>query len=209
MVNLPATPRGPYRTGLRRREQIIEAATGIFARRGYTGASLREIADGAGVSTAGLLRHFGSKEKLLAAVLDRWGCDSEALMDGAILGLEWFLQYPDLIEYHQQHPGLVELYLTLCGEASDPDHPARAWLTAHYERAIAIATRQLRIARDAGTVTDMPDLQVEQEVRALYALIDGLELQWISNPGLDLAGIFTSLLESILTRWRVPATLSN
>jgi len=135
------------------------------------------------VSTAGLLRHFGSKEKLLAAVLDRWGCDSEALMDGAILGLEWFLQYPDLIEYHQQHPGLVELYLTLCGEASDPDHPARAWLTAHYERAIAIATRQLRIARDAGTVTDMPDLQVEQEVWALYALIDGLELQWISNPG--------------------------
>src|SRR6476469_5453109 len=87
MVNLPATPRGPYRTGLRRREQIIEAATGIFARRGYTGATLREIADGAGVSTAGLRRHFGSKEKLLATVLDRWGCDSEALMDGAILGL--------------------------------------------------------------------------------------------------------------------------
>ena len=55
----------------------------------------------------------------------------------------------------------------------------------------------------------MPDLQVEQEVRALYALIDGLELQWISNPELDLAGIFTSLLDSILTRWRVPATLSN
>ncbi len=156
-----------------------------------------------GVTTAGLLRHFGSKEELLTAVLDKWGQDTDELIDGSgVEGLEWFLRYPDLMRYHEEHPGLIELYLTICGEASDPNHPARAWVAARYERTIATALRNLRHARDDGTVRPMTDQQLEQEVRAFVALMDGLELQWISNPELDLATTFESLLVGIVARWR-------
>ena len=76
-------PRGPYKMGVIRRRQIIEAATAAFARRGYAGASLREIADEVGVTVPGLLRHFASKEELLTAVLDKWGQDTDdLLLDG-------------------------------------------------------------------------------------------------------------------------------
>jgi AcrR family transcriptional regulator len=202
LVDLTAASRGPYRTGLIRRRQIIEAATAAIGRRGYAGASLRVIAEAAGVTTAGLLRHFNSKQELLMAVLDQWTLDTDELFDGRTEGLDWFLQFPGLMRYHEEHPGLIELYLTLCGEASDPDHPARQWLTNHYDRTIAIAIGHLRVARDAGTVEAMPDRQLEQEVRALYALMDGLELQWISHRELDLAEIFSSLLASTVARWR-------
>ena len=42
--------RGPYRTGVRRREQIVAAATAVFAEYGYAGGSVRTIADRIGVS---------------------------------------------------------------------------------------------------------------------------------------------------------------
>ena len=45
-----STSRGPYRTGVRRREQIIGAATAVFAEYGYAGGSVRTIADRIGVS---------------------------------------------------------------------------------------------------------------------------------------------------------------
>ena len=64
--------RGPYRTGIRRREQIIGAAIAVFGEYGYAGGSIRTIADRVGVSHATLLQHFGSKEGLLTAVLEEW-----------------------------------------------------------------------------------------------------------------------------------------
>ena len=61
--------RGPYRTGIRRREQIIATAITVFGEYGYAGGSIRTIADRVGVSHVTLLQHFGTKEGLLTAVL--------------------------------------------------------------------------------------------------------------------------------------------
>jgi AcrR family transcriptional regulator len=52
-------------------EALIESATELFAERGTEGASVREIAAGAGVNHALVFRHFGSKERLVRVVLDR------------------------------------------------------------------------------------------------------------------------------------------
>jgi len=48
---------------------ILEAARGRFAREGYDGAGIREIAGDAGVDAALVSRYFGGKEELFAAVL--------------------------------------------------------------------------------------------------------------------------------------------
>ncbi|MGH8882753.1 MAG: TetR/AcrR family transcriptional regulator, partial [Stackebrandtia sp.] len=57
------------RTALRRR-QILRAATEIFGTRGYRNGSLSEIAEQVGITHAGILHHFGSKNQLLLEVLD-------------------------------------------------------------------------------------------------------------------------------------------
>lgn len=53
------------------REQLLQSATGLFAARGFYGASLANIADELELTKQALLHHFGRKEKLYAAVLSR------------------------------------------------------------------------------------------------------------------------------------------
>jgi len=53
-----------------RRAQLIEAALDVFSRKGFVGATTKEIAAEAGVAEAIIFRHFPSKEALYAAVLD-------------------------------------------------------------------------------------------------------------------------------------------
>jgi AcrR family transcriptional regulator len=53
-----------------RRSEIIDAAFRVFAEKGFTAASNREIAAAAGLATTALIYHyFPSKEELLAAVV--------------------------------------------------------------------------------------------------------------------------------------------
>ena len=58
----------------RRRQQtrdvLIEAATEVFARRGYEGASLEEIAESAGFTRGAIYKHFAGKEELFFAVIE-------------------------------------------------------------------------------------------------------------------------------------------
>lgn len=51
------------------REAILTSARRAFARAGYDGAGVREIAGGAGVTAMLVNRYFGSKEKLFAEVV--------------------------------------------------------------------------------------------------------------------------------------------
>ena len=75
--------RGPYQTGSGGAGKIIDAASLVFARYGYAGASLRQIADDVGVTAAAFTRHFGNKEGLLQAVIDHWETKNDSFFDGA------------------------------------------------------------------------------------------------------------------------------
>ncbi|MGF0130114.1 MULTISPECIES: TetR/AcrR family transcriptional regulator [Dietzia] len=48
----------------------LRAALGVFARHGYHGASIRMIAEAAGLSVPGLYHHYRSKQAILAALVD-------------------------------------------------------------------------------------------------------------------------------------------
>src|SRR6478609_1935597 len=86
----PAVVRGPTRPGLQKRRQIVAAAAAVFAELGYSGGSIRTIAERVGTSPATLLQHFGSKEGLLSAVLEEWDRQTvEAGLTGAS-GLAYF-----------------------------------------------------------------------------------------------------------------------
>ena len=55
------------------RDKLMDAAEKLFARRGFHGTSLRDITGEAGVDLALVNYHFGSKEQLLAEVVERRG----------------------------------------------------------------------------------------------------------------------------------------
>ncbi|ONI78546.1 hypothetical protein BWI15_01375 [Kribbella sp. ALI-6-A] len=59
-----ATPCKRVRNPQLHREAILDAALRTFAERGFEYATVREIAERAGVAHSSVLRHFGSKEQL-------------------------------------------------------------------------------------------------------------------------------------------------
>jgi AcrR family transcriptional regulator len=67
----------PRRDGVRdlvvraRREQIVEAATRVFAEKGFRRATTREVARAAGVSEGTIYNYFEDKDAILLAILDR------------------------------------------------------------------------------------------------------------------------------------------
>lgn len=211
-METPLTTRGPYPKGVRRRKQIVEAAARIFAQYGYTGGSLRHIASDVGVTSATLINHFGDKEGLLIAVLEYW--QEESSVERATgKGLAYFQALPGLMEYHTRHRGLVELFLTLATEASNPSHPARPFIVKRYESTMREFSYHLGKACDKGEVLPHDDAQIEAEARGLMAAMDGIELQWLLNPEIDLIGLFATHLSQSINRWRGnnqdPTTASN
>lgn len=53
------------------REKILDAAEALFARRGYAGVGLSEIAEVVGLGKSSLFHHFATKSQLYAAVVER------------------------------------------------------------------------------------------------------------------------------------------
>ena len=69
--------------------QIIETAEKLFADKGFSGTSVRDIADEADVNLAMISYYFGSKEKLLESLFSY-------RMEGTTLKLESMLQNKEL-----------------------------------------------------------------------------------------------------------------
>lgn len=63
--------RNTARNGTDKRREILSAAMRIFARQGYDGASLQQIANLAGVAQPLINYYFGSKESLWREAVDR------------------------------------------------------------------------------------------------------------------------------------------
>ena len=70
------TARPRSRIQQRNRELILDAALEVFSLHGFRGATLDQIAEGAGLSKPNLLYYFPSKEEvhtaLLTGLLDTW-----------------------------------------------------------------------------------------------------------------------------------------
>lgn len=60
---MPESPRG--------REELVEVAVELFARHGYAGTSIRDIADAVGRSVSNVYHYFENKEALWFAILER------------------------------------------------------------------------------------------------------------------------------------------
>jgi TetR/AcrR family fatty acid metabolism transcriptional regulator len=66
--------RGAPRRSAHTRERILAAATRVFARRGFHGSRVSDIAEEAGMAYGLVYHHFRNKEEILAAIYaEKWG----------------------------------------------------------------------------------------------------------------------------------------
>ena len=193
-----ARPRGNYAVTAERRAAILQSAFEVFARSGYRGGSLKDIAEIVGISEAGILHHFKTKSNLLIAVLtyrdDRSG---EYLDTNADSGAEFIDGWLKLIKYNASIPGVVELFTILSAEATAVDHPAHEYFQRRYAYVIEVTTRFFQMLREEGRLR--PDIEPDAAARALIALSDGLQVQWLLNKEWDMLEEHRGFFRGVLT----------
>jgi AcrR family transcriptional regulator len=123
-----------------RRDQVLRVAEALFARAGYRGVGLREIAAQVGIRAPSLFKHFPSKDALYNAVLisifDRLVEVAKRLEgDGSFEArLESFIGgYVDLVA---NDPNVVPLLFRELMERSEAMHPDTRHLAADIYRRI-------------------------------------------------------------------------
>ena len=201
----PRTRKNGTPRGERSKETILEAALPLFARQGYRGASLASIASAAGLTQPGLLHHFPSKEELLLGLLD-WrdrddGKRLSGLRDGD--GLGYLERLEDLVAHNATAPELVALFTTLVGEGTSPEHPAHDYFVERYRRIRARALRTLREGQQAGEIRE--DVDLETIVPLLFAVMDGLQIQWLLDPDIDMVASFDAFANLVRDQLAVQA----
>lgn len=193
------TSAGGYLKGRIRRDDIITAATALYGEVGYHGASLREIAKRVGITHAGLLYYFPTKEALLAAVLERRDAEDSAREKlHAKPGLDMMRRFITLAEHNVRHPGIVDLYSRLAAEAMADDHPAHDYFVRHYQKAYRDVQESFSVMAERGELRDGIDPGLA--ALSFIALMDGLQVQWLTMPeAVDLVASVRFYLANLLT----------
>jgi AcrR family transcriptional regulator len=192
-------PRGAYAKTAGRRHEILTAAVDVFSSSGFHKGSLRDVAERAGLSQAGVLHHFPSKSHLVEAVLEWRDDQSRGRFERRDAGIDLLRAAVELIDYNQREtPELVELFATLSAEATSPDHPAHDYFARRYEWVIDYMRGGLERAAQEGVLR--PDVDCASAARTLVALMDGLQIQWLyDRNSVDMAAEVRRYVQSLLT----------
>jgi AcrR family transcriptional regulator len=201
-----------YPKGVRRRQQILDAAIALLAQRGVDRASLRTVAEAIGVSHTALRHYFSSRDELLVEVYRtheaRWAKDTAG---AGTPGSPGSAGSPDeaeespvgvIIESADRNrsiPGLVELYATLSTDALQEQHTAtREFVRERFRSLRETIAAQIEAGRLAGrTAADIDPLDAAALV---IAASDGLQIQWLLDPEAVDVGRSLAILERLFPR---------
>ena len=149
----------------RRRLAIIQAATEVFLRHGYLGATTDEVAACASVSKQTLYKHFPDKQQLFAAViLDTTaqvvgGLSAAAAdtLDDAQDARKALRALADSLLGGLLRPEFLRLRRLVVAEADRFPEVGKAWFDRGFDRALLVLGEALRRLADRGLLHDLSD----------------------------------------------------
>ena len=114
--------------GAQSRESILDATERLMATRGYAATSISDIRKACGLPSSSIYWHFGSKEGVLAAVMER---GADRFFAAIPAGAPAERQLRVLADLQSQHPDFLRLFYLLSLERRD-------------DRAVAHVVRRVR-----------------------------------------------------------------
>jgi AcrR family transcriptional regulator len=187
----------PYATllakGDDRKQRILTVAERLLARNGWRNTSLAQIAKEAGVTAAGLLHHFESKEQLLNAVLDARDADDDAHADRATGDL--ITEIKRVAERFERAPELIGTFTVLLVENISPDAPLHDRLLNRYQSAVDIIAHIIRRGQSAGRYYAKVDAAAKAS--EIIGFVTGMETTWLLDPSIPLTEVFTGYAASL------------
>ena len=157
-----------------RREQIVEAATRVFAQKGFRRATTREVAREAGISEGTIYNYFEDKDALLMAILERLNETerrAEDFEEGRATDFEGFLR-----DYLSRRMSLIwenrEVFRVVLSEMLVNADLRERYLRRVVDPTMRIAEENFRSRMEQGEVreTDVP-LAVRSAAGALLGVL--------------------------------------
>jgi len=188
------------------RERILEAATELFAQRGYAGAGVDQLAARSGIAKTAIYYHFGNKAGLLAAALQR---AANSWIEGILQASRQAGDWPDRLDHAlagmrallEEKPWIFKLMQILALEVAEERPEIRGMLQSILRRA-----REAIVAgmQDALGV-EVPDAETVASV--ILAMLDGISLGLQVDPdAVSLDDAFSELRR--ITSFMVAARLN-
>ncbi len=196
----PPVKRRRIAKGDLRKVDIIRASMVIFARDGFAGASLTNIAKVAGISQVGLLHHFPNKLALLRAVLEHrdqyiGGKLQEADQVASVQGFVDFLKL--IMRFSIEDASVSQALMIINAESLSVTHPAHRWFSERFSIIHSHLQAHLKLLADAGEIR--ADVDVKQVSLEIAAMMDGMQIQWLRSPGdVAIEPAFARFLERLI-----------
>jgi AcrR family transcriptional regulator len=116
MIDTDRMPTKKQQQGEQSRELILDATERLMATRGYAATSISDIRKACGLPPSSIYWHFGSKDGVLAAVMER---GAERYFAAIPVEADIEGQLAAVIAQQEQHPAFLRLFLLLSLERSD------------------------------------------------------------------------------------------
>ncbi len=185
-----------YRKGAERRAQILDEMIRMVAAQGVDASSLRSVADALGITHAALRHYFPSRDDLLLAVYHEHEVRSQADPDRPKSAIG---DMRESAVRNRAVPGLVQLYTTLSADAVQEGHPAtREFMRERFAGLRAELADLIRADQAAGRIR--ADLDPVDLASLSIAASDGLQVQWLLDPGAVDGERVLRMLEQIVPR---------
>lgn len=192
-----------------RRAEIVETAISLIGARGYNAVTVQMLAESCGMTKAGWLHYFASKDEMLHGLLDELERrDAEILtpivaagMAGDAMSARAALLnlFDTLVSRFIECPELGRFAVVLACEAIDPDHIAHERFRSRETIALEVFASLL------ASSSSHPELTA----RHLHALMIGLAQQWLrASQKFDLLAAWHEASEMILPGVRSAACLA-
>jgi AcrR family transcriptional regulator len=183
-----------------RREQILDAALELFAESGSRGTSVAAVAARVGITDAGVLYHFRTKEELLLGVLRHFDSSvEEGLADTGARGIDLLRLVRGWGAGMEKRPEISSLLVVLSAEHLTTDSPARRYIQQRYRHVLDRYTAAFATAAVVGDLR--ADLNPVHEASALVAHLDGIRLQWfLLDRSFSMADSVRTYVDTTLAR---------
>ena len=168
-----------------RTQEILAAATAVFAQKGFAGASMDDIVQASGLSKGGLYWHFKSKDDLIAAILSQFFNQEMAALD-ALLYAEGLASQKlqqlgrqviaDVTQMTELLPLSLEFYALAARRQS-----VRLELQAYFQQYGSKLATLIQAGIHEGAFD--PAVSAEQTALNLVAQFEGLVLLWAVQGG--------------------------
>ena len=188
----------PASTVPRPRDRIIDAARDLFRKHGIRGIGVDAIAEAADSNKMTLYRHFGSKDDLLVACIEKAAAEAEGFwraLEAAHPGdaraqlKDWVKRAGDYVTIDGCNCELIDAAAQLV----ESNHPARRVIE---DTRRAQVRRLTQLCREAGVA------EAELLVDALTLLIEGARFNWRSAGPAGANARFARVAEMVIEGFR-------